>query len=64
MKNKIIERIAYHAAMFIVVAFFFLGICALASMAEHFPTVTGMIAVPVLIIILKTELKEVLDNGK
>lgn len=36
MKNKIIERIAYHAAMLCVVAFFFVGICALASAAEHF----------------------------
>lgn len=57
MKNKIIERIAYHAAMLCVVAFFFVGICALASAAEHFPIVTSLVSVLVIAAIGKRELK-------
>lgn len=64
MKNKIIERIAYHATMFSIVAFFFLGICAFTSAAEHFPIVTGLIITPALIVALINELKEVYRHGK
>lgn len=57
MKNKIIERIAYHAAILCVVAFFFVGICALASAAEHFPIMTSIASLLVIAAIGKHELK-------